>query len=116
MNTEPTDEELISAYRSGDAGALDLLMNKYRNLVKREMREMFIIGADAEDLMQEGMIGLFKAVQDYDAAKNSSFYTFAAICVKRQIYKAVTMSNRLKHGPLNGYVSFYANEEEGKSL
>jgi RNA polymerase sporulation-specific sigma factor len=107
-----TDEELIEQVRKHQPDAMDYLMDKYRNLVKRETREVYIIGADSEDLMQEGMIGLFKAIRDFDADKNSSFYSFASLCIKRQIYTAVTSSNRKKHSPLNNYVSFYSEEDE----
>lgn len=105
-----TDEELIAEVRKQQPDAMDYLLDKYRNLVKRETREVYIIGADSEDLMQEGMIGLFKAIRDFDIDKNSSFYTFASICIKRQIYTAVTSSNRKKHAPLNNYVSFFSEE------
>lgn len=106
-----TDEELIRAVREQQPDAMDYLLDKYRNLVKRETREIYIIGADSEDLMQEGMIGLFKAIRDFDAEKNASFYSFAVLCIKRQIYTAVTTSNRKKHSPLNNYISFYSSEE-----
>lgn len=105
-----TDEELIAEVRKQQPDAMDYLLDKYRNLVKRETREIYIIGADSEDLMQEGMIGLFKAIRDFDVDKNSSFYTFASLCIKRQIYTAVTSSNRKKHAPLNNYISFYSGE------
>ena len=83
--------------------------------MKRETREIYIIGADSEDLMQEGMIGLFKAIRDYNEDKNCSFHTFASLCVKRQICTAVTTSNRKKHYPLNHYISFYSQDEETNS-
>lgn len=107
---EMSDEALIIEIRKQNNGAMDYLLDKYRNLVKRETREIYIIGADSEDLMQEGMIGLFKAIRDFNVEKNSSFFTFASICIKRQICTAVTMSNRKKHSPLNNYISFYAED------
>lgn len=110
-----TDEELVAISQQGNHDAMDYLLDKYRNLVKRETREVYIIGADSEDLMQEGMLGLFKAVRDYNENRNCSFHTFATICVKRQIYTAVTSSNRKKHYPLNHYISFYSQDEEMKS-
>lgn len=113
--TEMTDEELITQIRAQDHEAMDFLLDKYRNLVKRETREVYIIGADSEDLMQEGMIGLFKAIQNYNQDKNCSFHTFAVLCVKRQIYTAVTSSNRKKHYPLNHYISFYSQDGETNS-
>ncbi len=107
-----SDEELVIKIHQQDPEAMDYLLDKYRNLVKRETREVYIIGADSEDLMQEGMIGLFKAIRDYSEEHRCSFYTFATICVKRQICTAVTTSNRKKHYPLNHYVSFYSQDEE----
>lgn len=113
MNFEKlSDEELIEEIRKQNTAAMDYLLDKYRNLVKRETREIYIIGADSEDLMQEGMIGLFKAIRDFDEGKNSSFCTFASLCIKRQIYTAVTSSNRKKHLPLNNYISFYTEDGE----
>ena len=110
-----TDEELVERIRRQDPAAMDYLLDKYRNMVKRETREIYIIGADSEDLMQEGMIGLFKAIRDYNEDKNCSFHTFASLCVKRQICTAVTTSNRKKHYPLNHYISFYSQDEETNS-
>ena len=116
MNYEGlTDEELIRQIRNQDSAAMDYLLNKYRNMVKRETREIYIIGADSEDLMQEGMIGLFKAIRDYNEDKKCGFHTFATLCVKRQICTAVTSSKRKKHYPLNHYVSFYSQDEETNS-
>lgn len=112
---ELTDEELVVRIREQDHDAMDYLLDKYRNMVKRETREIYIIGADSEDLMQEGMIGLFKAIRDYNEGKNCSFRTFAALCVKRQICTAVTSSNRKKHYPLNHYISFYSQDEESNN-
>lgn len=112
---ELTDEELVERIRRQDPAAMDYLLDKYRNMVKRETREIYIIGADSEDLMQEGMIGLFKAIRDYNEDKNCSFHTFASLCVKRQICTAVTTSNRKKHYPLNHYISFYSQDEETNS-
>lgn len=112
---EMTDEELIRRIRNQDSAAMDYLLDKYRNMVKRETREIYIIGADSEDLMQEGMIGLFKAIRDYNEDKKCGFHTFATVCVKRQICTAVTSSNRKKHYPLNHYVSFYSQDEETNS-
>lgn len=114
-----TDDEIIEVIREGNNEAIDFLMNKYRGLVKKETRTMYIIGADAEDLMQEGMIGLFKAVRDYQPDNKASFCTFAKLCIERQIYNAVKASNRKKHSPLNSYVSLYStilNEDKEISL
>ena len=109
---ELSDEQLIGVIRQGDKTAMDYLIDKYRNLVKREIREVYMIGADSEDLMQEGMIGLFKAIRDYNEERKASFYTFALLCIKRQVYSAVTSSNRKKNAPLNNYISFYAEDDE----
>ncbi|MBR5944782.1 MAG: sigma-70 family RNA polymerase sigma factor [Lachnospiraceae bacterium] len=116
-----TDEELIVMLRDGDMAVTDFIMDKYKNLVKSKAKSMFIIGGEEDDLIQEGMIGLFKAVRDYDAGRDASFFTFADLCISRQMYNAVQASGRKKHGPLNSYVSLYAgssdeDEEGGKPL
>jgi RNA polymerase sporulation-specific sigma factor len=113
------DEELIMMLREGEQAVTDFLMNKYKNLVRSRAKSMYILGADTEDLIQEGMIGLFKAIRDYDFGRDASFYTFANLCVTRQIYTAVEASGRKKHMPLNSYVSFYSEvkqEKDGKKL
>lgn len=102
---EYQDEELIRRLRDGDGSVMDYLMEKYKDLVRRKARSMYLPGADQEDLIQEGMIGLFKAVRDYDCGRDASFYTFADLCISRQMYTAVQASQRLKHTPLNTYVS-----------
>ena len=106
-----SDEELILAFRDGDDKVMDYLMEKYKDLVRKKAGSMFILGADKEDLIQEGMIGLYKAVRDYDSGRDASFFTFADLCVARQIYKAVEAGNRKKHTPLNSYVSIYIDSE-----
>lgn len=112
MNTykDMTDEELILSLRDGDGKIIDYIIEKYKELVRRKAGSMFILGADKEDLIQEGMIGLYKAVRDYDAGRDASFYTFADLCVSRQMYKAVEAQNRKKHVPLNTYISIYEDE------
>jgi RNA polymerase sporulation-specific sigma factor len=104
-----TDEELIDRLRDGESGITDYIMEKYKNLVRKKAKAMYILGADNDDLIQEGMIGLFKAIRDYDSGRDASFYTFADLCISRQIYKAVQASNREKHTPLNTYISLYTN-------
>lgn len=99
------DETLISAFRSGDKAALDVLLTRYKPLVKAKARAYFVAGGDAEDLIQEGMIGLYKAVLDFDAAKNSSFAAFAALCIVRQVQTAIKAAARRKHMPLNESLS-----------
>ena len=100
-----TDEALAAAAQSGDDGALDHLLNKYSPLVKKISSRYFLIGADHEDLVQEGMIGLFKAVRDYSPDKNAAFRSFSELCITRQILTAIKNATRQKHAPLNSYVS-----------
>lgn len=106
-----TDEELIERLRAGQKDVTDYLMEKYKGLVRQKARTMYLIGGETDDLIQEGMIGLFKAVQNYDTEKEASFQTFARLCIDRQLYKAVSGSNRQKHQPLNTYVSLSQEEE-----
>ena len=105
---EYKDEELIMLLREGEQEVMDYLMDKYKNLVRSRAKSMYILGADTEDLIQEGMIGLFKAVRDYDFGRDAGFYTFAELCISRQIYTAVQASGRKKHMPLNTSISFYS--------
>lgn len=107
-----SDEELIQRLRAGETGIADYLIEKYKYLVRRKARAMFLIGGDTDDLIQEGMIGLFKAVRDYHSGKEASFVTFAQMCIDRQIYSAVQSSNRQKHMPLNTYISLSQEDEE----
>lgn len=107
-----SDEELIVRLRDGEVGITDFLMDKYKNLVRKKAKSMYILGADGEDLIQEGMIGLFKALRDYDIGRDASFLTFADLCVSRQMYTAVQASRRKKHTPLNSYVSLYSDVTE----
>ena len=99
-----TDEQLAARSKKDEA-ALEYLIEKYKNFVLSKSRPYFLIGADKEDLIQEGMIGLYKAIIDYDKDKNASFRTFANLCVTRQIITAVKTSTRQKHIPLNSYLS-----------
>ena len=107
-----SDEELIVRLRDGEGAITDYIMDKYKNLVRRKAKSMYILGADREDLIQEGMIGLFKAIRDYDTGRDASFFTFADLCVSRQMYTAVQAAGRQKHAPLNTYVSLYAGSSE----
>lgn len=109
-----SDEELIELYNAGDKQACDILMERYKNLVRKKAKAMFIAGGDSDDLIQEGMIGLYKAIRDYCPEKDASFMTFASMCINRQMCTAVTTANRKKHNPLNTYVSFYAPVEGGE--
>ncbi|MDD3205171.1 MAG: RNA polymerase sporulation sigma factor SigH [Lachnospiraceae bacterium] len=106
---ELKDEELIVRLREGESAITDFIMDKYKNLVRSKAKAMFILGADNDDLIQEGMIGLFKAVRDYDSGRDASFFTFADLCISRQMYTAVQASRRQKHAPLNTYVSLYSS-------
>ena len=107
-----SDEELMIYLRDGETGIMDFIMDKYKNLVKSKAKSMYILGADRDDLIQEGMIGLFKAVRDFDSGRDASFFTFADLCISRQMYTAVQASRRQKHIPLNTYISLYATAKE----
>ncbi len=111
-----SDQELIKNLRDGDFKIMDYLMEKYKGMVRRKAKAMYLLGGDNDDLIQEGMIGLFKAVQDYDMEVGSSFYTFADICVSRQMYSAIEASKRKKHIPLNSYISIYTKEGDLEQL
>lgn len=110
------EEELICRAQSQDHAAIDALMRRYKGIVRKRARSLFMIGGDQDDLMQEGMIGLFKAIQDYDSSKEAVFSTFSELCISRQLYSAVKSSNRKKNIPLNTYVSIYSpaySEQDG---
>lgn len=111
-----SDEELILMLRDGDKQVIDYIMDKYKNLVRSKASSMYILGADKEDLIQEGMIGLYKAIRDYDTGRDASFFTFADLCVSRQMYTAIQAAGRQKHAPLNFYVSLYAGSMDGETL
>ena len=115
--TTYSDEELIRMLRVGEADIADYIMEKYKPLVRKKTNAMYLIGGETEDLIQEGMIGLFKAVRDYKEEKETSFFSFADLCINRQLYSALEASNRKKHMPLNTYVSFSNQDnEEGVPL
>ena len=99
------DEELLRRAQNGEKKLEEFLIDKYKGMVRKKAHAMFLIGGEQEDLIQEGMIGLFRAVRDYRPSKNASFATFASLCVERQIYKAIEISGRQKHRPLNSYIS-----------
>ena len=100
-----TDEEVVLVCREGDSVAVEYLLNKYKNFVRSKARSYFLIGADHEDIVQEGMIGLYKAIRDFRPEKLSSFRAFAELCITRQIITAIKTATRQKHIPLNSYVS-----------
>ena len=104
---ECSDRCLLRRIRQGDDDAMEKLLEKYRGLVRTEARKFFLAGGDEEDLIQEGMIGLFKEIQSYREEEDTAFSTFAVLCVRRQIYTTVTASNRKKHSPLNHYISIF---------
>ena len=109
-----TDEQLIGDLRGGDQGVMDFVMVKYKSMVRKKARAMYLLGGENEDLIQEGMIGLIKAVRDYNPEQGASFQSFAELCVSRQMYSAIEASKRKKHLPLNSYVSLYeSGDAEG---
>ena len=108
---EFSDEQLLTKYRNGEDEVIDYLMTKYKPMVLKKVRTMYLLGGETEDLIQEGMIGLIKAVRDYDESQGATFYTFANLCVSRQMYTAIERAGRKKHIPLNFYVSIYEEKE-----
>ncbi|MCK5758613.1 MAG: RNA polymerase sporulation sigma factor SigH [Clostridiales bacterium] len=100
-----TDARIISLARNGNDGAMDFILHKYRYLAKAKSRAYFLVGAEHEDLIQEGMIGLYKAVKDYNPTKTPLFFSFAELCITRQILTAIKAATRQKHQPLNSYIS-----------
>lgn len=115
---EYTDEELIRMLRTQDEDSItDHLMEKYKPLVRKKTNALFLMGGETEDLIQEGMIGLFKAIRDFCDDRDSSFYHFAELCINRQLYSALQASNRKKHQPLNSYVSLSVEQpDDGRVL
>ena len=115
-----SDEDLINVIKSGDKLALEFLIDKYKELVNMKVSKFFMIGAEKEDIIQEGLIGLFKAVKNYNPEKQNSFKTFANLCVERQLITAIKSSNRQKHMPLNSYLSLnstaYEDDEDSNLL
>lgn len=100
-----SDEDLITVIKSGDKFALEFLIEKYKELVNMKVSKFFMIGAEKEDIVQEGLIGLFKAIKNYNPDMQNSFKTFANLCIERQLITAIKSSNRQKHMPLNSYLS-----------
>lgn len=111
----PTDEQLLLGIREGDEEAERLLYERYKQLVRSRAHSYFLIGADHEDLVQEGMLGLYKAVCEYDPDKQASFKSFAELCITRQILSAIKNATRKKHSPLNHYVSLNRSSAEANS-
>ena len=117
--TETSDEDLRQIIKSGDKCALEHLIERYKSLVNIKVSRYYIIGAEKEDIVQEGLIGLFKAIKNYQPDKQSSFKNFANMCIERQLITAIKTSNRQKHMPLNSYLSLnmnaYDNNEENQN-
>ena len=113
-----TDEEMVKLAQSGDTESMNSLMEKYKVTVRKKANTLFLIGGDTEDLIQEGMIGLFTAINTYDISKNASFKTFANMCRAGQMNHAIEAANRFKHGPLNSYISYdiKLTEDDDESL
>lgn len=117
--TDLPDEEVVAQAQQGDSVAVEYLLYKYKNFVRSKARSYFLIGADHEDIVQEGMIGLFKAVRDYQPERLSSFRAFAELCITRQIITAIKTATRQKHVPLNSYISLNKpiyDEESDRTL
>ena len=108
-----SDEELICRLRAGESSIEEYLLEKYKPFVKSKSRALFLVGGDKEDLIQEGMIGLFKAIRDYNPENGAPFAAFAKLCVERQIYTAIEAAGRMKNAPLNAYISL---SEESETL
>ena len=100
-----SDEELIVRYRDGDTDAMDFIFERYKHLVRKKAKAMFLAGGDNDYLIQEGMIGLYKAIRDYNTDREASFATFASMCINRQMITAIKAATRQKHQPLNSYIS-----------
>ncbi|SES69552.1 RNA polymerase sporulation sigma factor SigH [[Clostridium] polysaccharolyticum] len=117
--SEMTDNEIIQCIRQKEHEAMEFLLEKYKHMVRKKANTLFLIGGDKDDLIQEGMIGLYKAIRDYNVTRNTNFYSFAELCISRQIYTAIKLSNRKKNKPLNDYVSFDTplfGENEGDKI
>lgn len=113
---ENTDEDLIQIIKSGDKHALEYLIDRYKGLVNMKVSKYYIIGAEREDIIQEGLIGLFKAIKNYQSDKQSSFKNFANMCIERQLITAIKSSNRQKHMPLNSYLSLNMNAYDNNDV
>ncbi|MBE5805250.1 MAG: RNA polymerase sporulation sigma factor SigH [Clostridiales bacterium] len=119
MYNDLQDEEIIELIKSGDKNALEYIINKYMEVVNIKVSKYFIIGAEKEDIIQEGLIGLYKAIKNFDVTKDNTFKTFANLCIERQLITAIKTSNRQKHMPLNSYLSLNMSiydEEEADTM
>ena len=118
-NAQQDEYEIVLKANKGDTIALEYIITKYKNFVKAKAKSYFLVGADKEDIIQEGMIGLYKAIRDFDGSKTNSFKCFAEICITRQIITAIKTATRQKHIPLNSYVSLNKpiyDEESDRTL
>lgn len=117
---EKSDEEIIELIKLGDKNALDFIINKYKEIVNIKVSKYFIVGAEKEDIIQEGLIGLYKAIKNFNSERENSFKSFANLCIERQLITAIKTSNRQKHMPLNSYLSLntsaYEDDEDGTEL
>ena len=116
-NATKEEKDLLLRCQNGDSEAMEEMLNRYKNMVRSKATALYLVGADKEDLIQEGMIGLFKAIREYKAEKNDSFAAFAGLCITRQMYSAIKSSNTQKNQPLNNYISFdlYVSTEDGET-
>ena len=116
--TQESEKELLLRCQQGDNDATEEMLNRYKNMVRSKATALYLVGADKEDLIQEGMIGLFKAIREYDSERNDSFAAFAGLCITRQMYTAIKASNTKKNQPLNNYVPFdlYAFAEDAETV
>ena len=117
ITVQEDEKVLLLQCQNGDNNAIEEMMNRYKNMVRSKATALYLVGGDKEDLIQEGMIGLFKAVREYDPERNDSFAAFAGLCITRQMYTAIKASNTKKNQPLNNYVSFdlYAFSEDSEA-
>lgn len=106
-----TDEEILTCIETGEKAAIDYLMDKYKDVVRKKAKALYLIGGDKEDLIQEGMIGLYKAMRDFQKDKGISFFSFADLCISRQMYTAIKHSNTKKNQPLNNYISIDISDD-----
>ncbi len=106
-----TDEEIIARCHRGEDQAVDYLLEKYKPLVRKKARALYLIGGDNDDLIQEGMIALYKAIREFDAGRQGSFSGFAGLCIEHQLYNVIKGANRKKNSPLNSYISLYSPTE-----
>lgn len=110
-----TDNQLLALSHQGNDSATDYLLEKYKALVRKKARTLYLIGGENDDLIQEGMIALYKAIREFDPVRETSFVSFAIMCIEHQLYNVIKGANRLKNSPLNSYISLYAPTETGET-